>query len=323
MKSIHLEMIRVTEAAAIAASKFVGRGDKYHADEAATDAMRSRLNKIDFAGRIVIGEGEKDEAPGLFNGEYVGKLRSKFQEAAASAGEMLNHESQRIPCFDIATDPIEGTTPTSKGGYEAISVMCMADEGCLADVNDTFYMYKLVVGPEIAERVDVSLLDSPSRTAKLVATALRKKVSYVTVCVLDRPRHEDLIKELREVGCRIKLIQDCDVTGAIATCLPDSGIDIMMGIGGSPEGVIAAAALKCLGGIIQGQLYNKDFTPAKGKYYTTENLVKSDCIFCATGITPGSILKGVRYIANKPVTNSVLMRSESGTIRFIESHHGN
>jgi fructose-1,6-bisphosphatase II / sedoheptulose-1,7-bisphosphatase len=315
MKPLHLEMIRVTEAAAIAASAQVGRGDKIAADYAAVAAMKNRLDSIDFAGEVVIGEGEKDGAPGLFTGEKVGQGWDIDHN-----GEVILYEPQDI--YDIAVDPLDGTTQTAKGGYEAMSVMAVGEQGGLLK-SDGWYMQKLAVGPEVAKRVKLNIRDEVENTIGKVSLALAKDVTRVTVCVLDRPRHESLVQRLRGMGCRIKLIQDCDVSAAIATAIFDSGIDIYLGIGGAPEGVIGAAALKCLRGDFQGIMCNKEGKVEDDKVYYMEDLAKGDVIFCATGVTDGSMLKGVRWTSAGPMTHSLLMRSESGTVRWIMAHHGN
>jgi fructose-1,6-bisphosphatase class II len=312
MKSLHLEMIRVTEAAAVAASAQVGRGDKIAADHAATRAMRERLNKLLFRGKIVIGEGEKDNAPGLFTGEKVG-----IWSTTPSLGmDEYEHE------YDIAVDPLDGTTQTAKGGYEAMSVMAMGDKGSLLE-SDGWYMQKLAVGPEVARRVKLDIKEDVEATMSKVSLVLAKDITKVTACVLDRPRHETLIEKLRKMGCRIKLIADCDVSAAIAAAIYDSGIDIYLGIGGAPEGVIGAAALKCLRGDFQGIMCNKEGKIEDNKIYQMEDLAKGDVIFCATGVTDGSMLKGVRWTSTGPMTHSLLMRSESGTVRWITAYHGN
>jgi len=319
MKNLHLDLVRVTEAGAIAAAKWVGRGDKIAADAAATEAMRNRLNKIDFAGKIVIGEGKKDDAPGLFEGEEVGQL-SILQKSNPPPSEKEDCISPRF--YDIAVDPIEGTTPTAKGGYEAMSVIALGGENCFLST-DAFYMKKIAYGSKVAERVKINVTDDYEQILKMIALALDKPTNKLTVCLLDRPRHDELIDTLRNLECRIKFIQDCDVTACIATCLPDTGIDLYMGIGGSPEGVISAAAMKCLGGVIQTQLVEKDGTPLEDRLYEIEDMAKGDIIFSATGITDGKLFKGVRYTSRGPVTNSLTMRSESGTVRKIETCHGN
>jgi fructose-1,6-bisphosphatase class II len=302
MKSLYLDMVRVTEAGAIAAASYVGMGDKLAADAAATKAIRHRLNNIHFAGKIVIGEGIKDEAPGLFEGENVGLLTKDR--------------------YDIAVDPIEGTTPTSKGGYEAMSVIALAGKDCLLST-DEFYMKKIAYGPKVARKVTIDLTEDCEQILQKVSSALNKPLSKLNVCLLDRPRHYGIINTLRSLECRIKLIQDCDVTACVATCMPDSGVDLYLGIGGSPEGVISAAAMKCLGGVIQAQLVKKDGTPISDRLYEVEDLAKGDVIFSATGITDGKLFKGVRYTSSGIVTNSLTMNSASGTVRNIETIHGN
>lgn len=312
MRHIHLDLVRVTEAAAIEASHHVGRGDKIAADAAATDAMRDRLKRIEFAGKIAIGEGEKDGAPGLFKGECVGL---NWGPGTGTARYFTS------PLYDIAVDPLDGTNQTARGGNEAMAVIAVGEQGCLLDTG-SWYMHKLAVGPAVKKHISIFM---PIRDrVRVIAESLKKDVSKVTVCVLDRPRHTKLLSELREAGCRIKLIQDCDITAAIATAIPTSGIDAYMGIGGSPEGVIGAAALKCLGGDFLGMLCDKDGTLVGDPVQLgMENLARGDVIFCATGVTDGSLLKGVRWTANGPETQSVTMRSESGTVRWISTVHGN
>jgi len=306
MKDINLDMVRVTEAAAIAAASWVGSGDKKSADKAATDAMRARLNFTEFCGRVVIGEGIKDESAGLFAGESVGKLCQIDGQGKV---------------YDIAVDPIEGTRPTANSGPEALSVLAVALKDCLFSTPE-FYMNKFAYGPAIHQKTTLSITDPLSKTVELIGKATGKEKREILVCLLDRPRHEKLISELREIGVRIKLIQDCDVSAAIATCLADSGIDLLCGIGGAPEAVITACAIKCLRGAFQTQLVYKD-GKIDPKVYTIEDLVKGPCAFSASGITDGSLLRGVRFTADGPVTHSVFMRSISGTVRWITSSHGN
>ncbi len=335
-------LIRVTEAAAISASKWVGSGNKEEADKAATEAMRDRLNKLDdFTAKIVIGEGKKDSSYGLFCGEMVGNVKRP------------SHSGNDLPVYqhEIAVDPIEGTTPTVNSGPEAISVMAVADKGSMWTTED-FYAMKLAYGPKIASKVKLKLEDPIEETVKTAAKALGKDINEMMVCILNRTRHDDIIKRLRKLGCRIKLIQDCDVSGAVATCLDkscsskDPGIDLLYGIGGAPEAVISAAAIKCLKGDFQCQVYVKEsrdvLLPLHGNYesqlyekHTEEDwkakgpvlglndLIKGHCIFVATGITPGSILEGVHFTNDRIFSNSCFMRSESGTVRFEETWHGN
>lgn len=302
MKNINLEIVRVTEAAAIAASAWVGSGDKKAADKAATDAMRARLNSIDFKGHIVIGEGIKDESAGLFAGESVGIGKSS-------------------KIYDLAVDPIEGTRPTVNSGPEALSVLAVAEKDGLFATAD-FYMNKLAYGPQIASKTILSIADPLEKTVRLVSKATEKKPGKITVCVLDRPRHEKMIAELRALGVCIKLIQDCDVSAAIAACLPESGIDLLCGIGGAPEGIITACAIKCLRGELQAQIVHKDGS-VEPKILSLDTLVRGECAFSATGITNGSLLRGVRYTPEGPVTNSIFMRSVSGTVRWLTAYHGN
>lgn len=303
MKDINLDMVRVTEAAAIAASAWVGSGDKKSADKAATDAMRERLAMIDFSARIVIGEGIKDESAGLFAGERVGKF------------------SKEDPRYDLAVDPIEGTRPVGSSGPEALSVLAVAHKGSLYATSE-FYMNKLAVGPQISQKIKLSIEDPLKITIRKISEATGKEAGKIVVCLLDRPRHEALATELRALGVRIKLIQDCDVSGAIATCLADSGIDLLCGIGGAPEGVITACAIRCLRGDFQTQVVRKDGSIVP-KVLQIEDLVQGPCAFAATGITSGSLLRGVRYAPEGPVTNSVFMRSISGTVRWLTSYHSN
>lgn len=301
MKEISLDMVRVTEAAAIAASVWIGSGDKKSADAAATEAMRERLSTIAFSGKIVIGEGIKDESAGLFAGELVGK------------GGPTD--------YDIAVDPIEGTRPTAQSGPEALSVLAIAGKGCLAAIEE-FYMNKLCYGPAISKKTKLLISDPLEKNIRAAAAATGKKVSQITVCMLDRPRHEKSVLKIREIGARIKLIQDCDVSGAIAACMPDSGIDMLIGIGGSPEGVISACAIKSLGGDFQAQIADRDGS-IRPAILSIDDLVRGECAFAATGITDGSLLRGVRYTAHGPVTNSVFIRSSSGTLRWLATQHGN
>jgi len=303
VKDINLEIVRVTEAAAIAAASWVGSGNKKAADKDATDAMRVRLSAIDFRGRVIIGEGIKDESAGLFAGETVG----------------CGGEKSKI--YDIAVDPIEGTRPTVQSGPEALSVLAVAGKDALFSTAE-FYMKKFAYGPAIAEKTKLSIADPLPETIRKISAATGKDPGRVMVCVLDRPRHEGLIAELRSLGTRIKLIQDCDVSGGIATCLERSGIDLLCGIGGSPEGVITACAIKCLKGDFQAQIVKKDGT-VEQRVLGLEDLVKGPCAFAATGITDGSLLRGVRFDPSGPRTHSVFMRSISGTIRWISASHGN
>jgi fructose-1,6-bisphosphatase class II len=313
MKNFHLDLVRVTEAGAISAAEWVGRGDKEAADKAATEAMRDRLDKIDFCAEIAIGEGKKDASFGLFAGDKVGK---KWTDGSTRYDSHF---------FDIAVDPIEGTTPTAKGGYEAMSVIAVAEPGCFFKT-DTFYMEKLAFGREIAKNnpyYGPSLKRALEENVRCVAAGLEKPLNHVTVCLLDRPRHTDLVERLRKLGCRIKFISDCDVTACIATCVPNSGIDMYVGVGGAPEAVIAAAAMKCLRGKFQARITDQEGKPLDDRIYDIEDLAKGNVMFAATGITDGQLLDGVQFTNRGPVTHSIAMRSESGTTREMRTTHAN
>jgi len=303
MKLLGLDLVRSTEDAALAASAWIGSGDKLKADKAATEAMRNRLNKTEFAGQIVIGEGKKDESYGLYCGERVGNVDCTKP-------------------LDIAVDPIEGTRPTVTSGPEAMSTIAMAESNCMFNTEE-YYMNKLAYGVSIAKTVELNINDPIENTIKLASLANGKKITDIMVCILDRPRHAEVVERMRKMGVRIKLIQDCDVSGAIAACLPDTGIDLLYGVGGAPEAILTACAVKCLGGGFQAQLADKNGKVIDNKVYDQNDLVKGHCVFAATGITDGSLLKGVRFSEFGPVTNSVFMRSESGTVRWLTSSHGN
>ncbi|MFF0459863.1 class II fructose-bisphosphatase [Streptomyces mexicanus] len=308
-RNIALELVRVTEAAAMAAGRWVGRGDKNGADGAAVRAMRTLVSTVSMNGVVVIGEGEKDEAPMLFNGERVGDGTG--------------------PEVDIAVDPIDGTTLTAKGMPNAIAVLAAAERGAMFDPSAVFYMDKLVTGPDAADFVDI---DAPvSVNIKRVAKAKRATPEDVTVVILDRPRHEGVIKEIRDTGARIKLISDGDVAGSILALREGTGVDLLLGIGGTPEGIISACAVKCLGGTIQGKLWPKDDEERQraidaghdlDRVLTTDDLVSGENVFfVATGITDGELLRGVRYRSETATTDSIVMRSKSGTVRRIDSEH--
>ncbi|HEX7656202.1 MAG TPA: class II fructose-bisphosphatase [Sphingomonas sp.] len=306
-----LEMVRVTEAAAIAASTLVGRGDEKAADAAAVEAMRAALNELDMNGTVVIGEGERDEAPMLYIGEKVGR------------------GGDDSPSIDIALDPLEGTTITAKAGPNSLAVLAIAEQGCLLNAPDV-YMDKIAIGPGYPEGT-IDLTKSPTDNVKALAKAKGVKPSEIIACVLDRPRHEKLIAELRSIGCGIMLIPDGDVAGVIATTDPDTTIDIYLGQGGAPEGVLAAAALRCVGGQFQGRLFfrNEDERQRARKWgiedldkvYDLRELAKGDCIFAATGVTDGSLLAGVKRMKSKMTTESVVMRASSGTVRWVKGEH--
>ncbi|WP_306095435.1 class II fructose-bisphosphatase [Qipengyuania flava] len=307
-----LEMVRVTEAAAVAASKLIGRGDEKAADAAAVEAMRKAFDTLYMDGTVVIGEGERDEAPMLFIGEKVGGAPGKG------------------PKIDIALDPLEGTTITAKAGPNSLAVLAAAAEGCLLNAPDV-YMDKLAVGPGYPDGI-IDLAKTPTENVQAVAKAKGVAPSDIIVCVLDRPRHAELIAELRSLGCGVVLIGDGDVAGVIATTDENTTIDMYMGQGGAPEGVLAAAALRCVGGQFNGRLVfrNEDEKVRARKWgiddldriYTRDDLVKGDCIFAATGVTSGSLLDGVKYLRDgRMTTDSVVMRASSGTVRWIKGEH--
>jgi fructose-1,6-bisphosphatase II / sedoheptulose-1,7-bisphosphatase len=306
-----LEMVRVTEAAAIAASKLIGRGDEKAADAAAVEAMRGALNELPFDGTVVIGEGERDEAPMLYIGERVG--------SAQDSG----------PQIDIALDPLEGTTLTAKAGPNALAVLAIAEKGCLLNAPDT-YMEKLAIGPGYPDGT-IDITRSVGDNVRAVAKVKGVDPAEITACVLDRDRHAGIIAELRALGCGVRLIPDGDVAGVIATADPDTGIDIYMGTGGAPEGVLAAAALRCVGGQLQGRLvFRNDDEVARARrwgiddldrVYTLNEMAKGDCIFAATGVTDGSLLKGVHRVKGCVTTESVVMRASTGTIRRVSTEY--
>jgi fructose-1,6-bisphosphatase II len=301
--------VRVTEAAAMGAGRWIGRGDKESADQAAVDGMRAMLDTVNMAGVVVIGEGEKDEAPMLYNGEEVGDGQG--------------------PEVDVAVDPLEGTRLTAKGNQNAIAVIAVAERGTMFFPGAAVYMNKIACGPEAIDVVDIDA--APAENVERVARAKGKKPTEVTVVVLERDRHEELVRELREIGARVLLIMDGDVAPAIAAAQPATGVDLLMGVGGTPEGVIAAAALKCVGGGVLGKLWPRNDEERQqlvdagldpDRVLTTDDLVASDNVFvAATGVTSGALLRGVRYTAEGAVTDSIVMRSRSGTVRRIEATH--
>lgn len=308
-RNLALEAVRATEAAAIAAARVMGRGDNDAADQAAVNAMRESLNSIHIDGTVVIGEGERDEAPMLYIGEKVGR-------------------GSGVPKVDIALDPLEGTTLTAKGGPNALAVIAMAEDGQFLHAPDT-YMDKIAVGPRGKGAIDIT--KSPTENLQELARAKECEIPDLTVIILERQRHEELIREVRDSGARIKLIPDGDVAGAIATCWKETGIDILLGIGGAPEGVLAAAALRCVGGDMQARLKfrnEEEIERAKkmglteiDKIFTLEELAAGDVMFAATGVTTGDFLKGVRFFGGGATTNSLVMRSMTGTIRYLETRH--
>jgi fructose-1,6-bisphosphatase class II len=307
-RNLALELVRATEAAALACAHHMGRGDETAADQAAVDAMRSALNRIEMEATVVIGEGERDEAPMLFIGERVG--------------------SGSGPKLEIALDPLEGTTICATGGPNALSVIAAAEQGGFLHAPDT-YMDKIAVGPEARGAIDIDR--SPTHNLHAVAEAKSVPVRDLTVVILDRPRHERLIEEVRKAGARIRLIKDGDVSAAIATCSRDNQVDLLMGIGGAPEGVIAAAALRCVGGDMQGRLKPRNASEAErarsmgvrdvDAKLLLLDLASGDVMFAATGVTHGDFLKGVRFRSQGALTQSVVMRSQTGTIRYIEAEH--
>ena len=309
-RNLALELVRVTEAAAMAAGRWVGRGDKNGGDGAAVDAMRQLIGTVSMKGVVVIGEGEKDQAPMLYNGEQVG-------------------DGQGPKC-DVAVDPIDGTTLMAKGMPNSVAVLAVSERGAMFDPSAVFYMEKLAVGPEAADVID---LTAPvAENIRRVAEAKHLGISDVTVCVLDRPRHDSLVKEIRRTGARIQFISDGDVAGAISAARPGTGIDLLYGIGGTPEGIIAAAAMKCMGGAMQGRLWPRDDEErakaiAAGhdldRVLDQDELVRGDNVFfCATGVTDGDLLQGVRNTrGGKATTESLVMRSRSGTVRTVTARH--
>ncbi|MGZ5400517.1 MAG: class II fructose-bisphosphatase [Nocardioides sp.] len=310
-RNLAMELVRVTEAAAMAAGRWVGRGDKNGADQVAVNAMRVMISTVNMNGTVVIGEGEKDQAPMLYNGEQVG-------------------DGTGSEC-DVAVDPIDGTTLAAKGMNNAIAVLAVAPRGAMYDPSAVFYMKKLVTGPEAADVVDIR--NPVAENIHAVAKAKGSQAEDVTVVLLDRPRHEKLVDEIRRTGARIKFISDGDVAGAIMAARPNTGIDLMLGIGGTPEGIIAACAMKCTGGVIQGQLWPQDDEERQRALdaghdlddthvLSTDDLVSGDdAFFVATGITDGELMRGVRYRAGGCTTDSLVMRARSGTIRSISSQH--
>ncbi|HEY1487251.1 MAG TPA: class II fructose-bisphosphatase [Micromonosporaceae bacterium] len=308
-RNLALDLVRVTEAAAMAAGRWVGRGDKEGGDGAAVDAMRKLINSVPMTGVVVIGEGEKDNAPMLFNGEEVGDGTG--------------------PAVDVAVDPVDGTTLMSKGMPNALAVLAVAERGAMFDPSAVFYMDKLVVGPDCADVIDIEA--GATENLRRIAKVKKTSVSDVTVCILDRPRHEDLIREVRDAGARIRFISDGDIAGAISAARDGYDTDVLMGIGGTPEGITAACALKCTGGAMQAKLWPRDEAEREkalaaghdlGRVLNTNDLVTGDnCFFVATGVTSGDLLRGVRYRSGSAYTQSIVMRSKSGTIRVIDSYH--
>ena len=309
-RNLALEVVRVTEMAAVACARLMGRGEKNLADQAAVDAMRRAFDTIQMDGTVVIGEGERDEAPMLYIGERVGNC------------------VQGAPQIDIALDPLEGTNLCAYGRPGAISVVALAYRGCLLNAPDT-YMEKIAVGPQAKGYIDLSR--SPAENLARIARALNRSIQELTVVILDRPRHEELICKVREVGARVRLIEDGDVAAAVSTCIASADVDVLMGIGGAPEGVISAAALKSMGGDFQGRLKPRNEEEIKraktmgiddvNHIYTADELAKGDVMFAATGVTGGEFLKGVRFYGGRCETSSIVMRSKTGTVRYITATH--
>ncbi|MFM6928138.1 MAG: class II fructose-bisphosphatase [Bdellovibrio sp.] len=310
-RNLALEFVRVTEAAALASARWMGRGEEKAADAAAVDAMRKAFDVVHMDGTVVIGEGERDEAPMLYIGEKVGQ------------------KSNEAPALDIALDPLEGTTICATGGPGSISVIAIAEKGKFLHAPDT-YMDKIACGPEAKGKIDID--KTPTENVHAVAAALQKSVNDLTVVILDRPRHKELIDEVRKTGARINLIGDGDVSAAVAAAWPDSGIDMLIGVGGAPEGVISAAAMQCLGGDFQGRLrFRNDEERARAtrmgihdldKKFTIDELASGSVMFVATGVTDGALLKGIRFLPDgKAKSHSIVMRSQTGTIRTIEAFH--
>ncbi|OKH77861.1 fructose 1,6-bisphosphatase [Mycobacterium sp. ST-F2] len=308
-RNLALELVRVTEAGAMAAGRWVGRGDKEGGDGAAVNAMRQLVNTVAMRGVVVIGEGEKDEAPMLFNGEEVGNGNG--------------------PECDFAVDPVDGTTLMAKGMPNAISVLAVAERNAMFDPSAVFYMEKIAVGPDAGDVIDITA-PAPENVRR-VAKARKSSVSDITVCILDRPRHHDLIQQVRDTGARIRLISDGDVAGAIAAARPESGTDMLIGIGGTPEGIIAAAAMRCMGGALQGRLAPTDDAERQraldhghdlDRVLFTEDLVSGENVFfTATGVTDSDLVRGVRYTGGGAHTQSIVMRAKSGTVRIIDAFH--
>jgi fructose-1,6-bisphosphatase II len=308
-RNLAMELVRATESACLAAARWVGRGDKNAADGAAVNAMRLSLSTVAMTGTVIIGEGEKDDAPMLYNGEEVGD------------------GSQ--PEVDVAVDPIDGTTLTALGKTNALAVIAVADRGSMLDPGPSYYMNKIAVGPDAVGAIDITA--SPTQNLRWIAKSTGKEVGDLTCVILDRPRHEDLIGEVRASGCRIRLITDGDVYGSVATCWPDAGVDVLFGIGGTPEGVISAAALKAMDGEMQARFAPQGDAEKQamleagfdlGRVMTQDDLITSDnCFFAATGLTDGALVRGVRFDALGARTQSLVMRSRSGTVRFVDARH--
>lgn len=331
--NVPVDLVKSTEAASIAASRWIGSGRKEHADKAATDAMKAALAKsVDFAGKVVMGEGKKDKSFGIFDGEIVGRQGAIWTDNPSRYKQLYG--DKKIVWHDIAVDPIEGNTPTVTSGPEAISAIAVACKDSMFHT-DYFYTNKIVYGNKIKRKTELSLSYPLEENLRLASEATRKPISDLMVCVLNRGRHRKIIQKLRSLGVRIKLLQDCDIVGAVAACLPNSNVDFLYGIGGSPETVISTAAISALGGGIEAQVYDQNMTGNPDPLFSNEKenwfaigdiipknlLISGDSVFAATGITNGSMLKGVRYTSTGLITHSVFMKSDEGEVRWIETHH--
>jgi len=331
--NVSVDLVKSTEAAALAAFQWIGSGKKEQADKAATDAMKDALaNNVNFAGKVVMGEGKKDKSFGIFDGEVVGRQAVMWTNDVSRYRQLYGNKE--VIWHDVAVDPIEGTTPTVTSGPEAISAIAVGTKGSMFHT-EYFYMNKIVYGNKIKRKTKLSLSYPLEENLRLASEATRKPISDLMVCVLNRDRHKKIIHKLRRLGVKIKLLQDCDIVGAVAACLPDSNVDFLYGIGGSPETVISTAAIKTLGGGIEAQIYDQDLTGildpvfshggeewfAVGDIVPMEHLISSSCVFAATGITHGTILKGVQAANRKLITNSVFMKSDEGTVRWMKTHH--
>ena len=334
--NISLNLIKTTEAAAIAAFNWIGSGEKELADKDATEAMTHALNDLRFYGTVISGEGKKDNSYGIFPGETVGLFAKTIQEG--NSADMLRLNVPKDPVkYEIAVDPIEGTTQTVNCGPEAMSAITIAGKDSMFQT-DYFYMNRIVCGKKIADKVNLSLRNPLEENIKLVCEATGKSVKEVMVCVLNRPRHQKIIDKLREVGVRIKLLQDCDIVGAVAACLPKNNVDFLIGIGGAPEAIISTAAIKTLGGYIEAQVYDMNLTGGSvdptfstldtswhpiGEIIPQGRLISSPCVFAATGITNGTILNGIKISKGMLKTNSVFMKSDDATIRWVDTYYAN
>ena len=308
MKLSNLDIVKITESAALAASKHFGNGDKYKIDEDASNAMRQSLNDLDFIAEVIFGEYEKDNAPGLFNGEILGRYKNEYLD------KRYNDQ-----IYEIIVDPVDGTTKTSIGGNDAISIMAIGEQDCFNKNIDSFYMKKLAVGPKLLQS-DIDIKNKPLTNLTLISSFLGKKLEEVTVCILNRQRNIELIDEIRKIGCRLKLINDCDINTCVLAGLHHK-IDIYLGIGGTTEGILSAVCLKILGGKFQGILCDKEGKEKNGKVLDIKSLIKKNVVCNITGITDGSLLRGVVYSDKGPITSSLVLNSYNNTYQLIETHH--